>query len=161
MLNLKDRIYIDICYINLTGKLKLTSEMKEKLEAVTGDDSRKNSVRSNVSSETGEPRKRSEINLKVGGNVFLLNFHFLQKLSSFFINNIFRILNLALCSSVYILTHQGMEPLVKQHPLMIFLWQLMRKEEILMRKRNCSSNKNWVEVNSKFIFCDDILLIFI
>ena len=43
--------------------------MKEKLEAVTGEDSRKNSVRSNVSSETGEPRKRSEINLKVGGNV--------------------------------------------------------------------------------------------
>ena len=45
--------------------------MKEKLEAVTGDDSRKNSVRSNVSSEHGEPRKRSEINLKVGGNIFL------------------------------------------------------------------------------------------
>ena len=44
--------------------------MKEKLEAVHGDDSRKNSVRSNVSSEHGEPRKRSEINLKVGGNLF-------------------------------------------------------------------------------------------
>ena len=46
--------------------------MKEKLEAVTGDvdDSRKNSVRSNVSSEHGEIRKRSEINLKVGGNIF-------------------------------------------------------------------------------------------
>ena len=46
--------------------------MKEKLEAVTGDDSRKNSVRSNVSSEHGEPRKRSEINLKVGGNIFFI-----------------------------------------------------------------------------------------
>ena len=46
--------------------------MKEKLEAVTGEDSRKNSVRSNVSSETGEPRKRSEINLKVGGNILFL-----------------------------------------------------------------------------------------
>ena len=58
------------------GKLKLTSEMKEKLEAVHGDDSRKNSVRSNVSSENGEPRKRSEINLKVGGNfLILMSFH--------------------------------------------------------------------------------------
>ena len=61
-----------ICFCGVTGKLKLTSEMKEKLEAVTaGDDSRKNSVRSNVSSDHGEPRKRSEINLKVGGNIFL------------------------------------------------------------------------------------------
>ena len=47
--------------------------MKEKLEAVTGDDSRKNSVRSNASSEHGETRKRSEINLKVGGNVLKHN----------------------------------------------------------------------------------------
>ena len=43
--------------------------MKEKLEAVTGDDSRKNSVRSNASSEHGEKRKRSEINITVGGNL--------------------------------------------------------------------------------------------
>ena len=47
--------------------------MKEKLEAVTGDDSRKNSVRSNASSEHGEKRKRSEINITVGGNFFCLS----------------------------------------------------------------------------------------
>ena len=41
--------------------------MKQKLEAVTGDGSRKNSVRSNASSDHGEKRKRSEINLNVGG----------------------------------------------------------------------------------------------
>ena len=47
--------------------MKLTSEMKQRLEAVTGDGSRKNSVRSNASSDHGEKRKRSEINLNVGG----------------------------------------------------------------------------------------------
>ena len=55
--------------------------MKEKLEAVTGDDSRKNSVRSNVSSENGEPRKRSEINLKVGGNVLKISIFLILSLS--------------------------------------------------------------------------------
>ena len=50
--------------------------MKQKLEAVTGDEtSRKNSVRSNVSSENGEPRKRSEINLKVGGIYIFTKFY--------------------------------------------------------------------------------------
>ena len=84
--------------------------MKEKLEAVTGDDSRKNSVRSNVSSETGEPRKRSEINLKVGGNFWICKFSLFQNLSIFFfINQIFMYLILNLCSSVFQLTHQGME----------------------------------------------------
>ena len=39
------------------GKLKLSSEMKEKLEAVTGS-SRKNSMRSNASSS-----KRSELEI--------------------------------------------------------------------------------------------------
>ena len=65
------------------GKLKLTNEMKEKLEAVTG--SRKNSVRSNASSskrseleiapETVEVRKLSEnrkllMEQKLGGGDF-------------------------------------------------------------------------------------------
>ena len=65
------------------GKLKLSSEMKEKLEAVTG--SRKNSIRSNASSskrseleitpETIEVRKLSEnrkllMEQKLGGGEF-------------------------------------------------------------------------------------------
>jgi guanyl-specific ribonuclease Sa len=67
------------------GKLKLSNEMKEKLEAVTG--SRKNSIRSNASSskrseleiapETIEVRKLSEnrkllMEQKLGGGNFSL-----------------------------------------------------------------------------------------
>ena len=71
------------------GKLKLSSEMKEKLEAVTG--SRKNSIRSNASSskrseleitpETIEVRKLSEnrkllMEQKLGGGKFNFFFFF-------------------------------------------------------------------------------------
>jgi hypothetical protein len=72
------------------GKLKLSNEMKEKLEAVTG--SRKNSIRSNASSskrseleiapETIEVRKLSEnrkllMEQKLGGGTFSFIFSLL------------------------------------------------------------------------------------
>ena len=43
------------------GRLKLTSEMKDKLEAVTGGGSRKDSVKSTTS-------KKSEDSMEVGGD---------------------------------------------------------------------------------------------
>jgi hypothetical protein len=83
------------------GKLKLSNEMKEKLEAVTG--SRKNSIRSNASSskrseleiapETIEVRKLSEnrkllMEQKLGGGTFSFIFSLYNHFFTCFQHNV-------------------------------------------------------------------------